>query len=135
MDAVDRLSTPTAGATGPRSSRRLPDNIVWDIATVAAMVEIYCRDKHQADRDLCPDCAALLAYALLRLEKCPYGADKTTCRVCPTHCYRPAQRALMAGVMRYAGPRMLWRHPWLALRHLWIERRGAPRRKPANRLK
>jgi len=29
-------------------------------------------------------------------------------------------------VMRYAGPRMLWRHPILAVRHLIDGRRPAP---------
>jgi len=33
----------------------------------------------------------------------------------------------MREVMRYAGPRMLWRHPWLALAHLLVDgRRPAP---------
>jgi len=32
----------------------------------------------------------------------------------------------MKNVMRYAGPRMLVRHPALALRHLWMERKGPP---------
>jgi len=42
---------------------------------------------------------------------------KPTCARCPVHCYRPAMRTEVQQVMRYAGPRMLWRHPWLALRH------------------
>jgi hypothetical protein len=39
----------------------------------------------------------------------------------------------MKDVMRYAGPRMLWRHPLLAIRHLWIERQGAPPWPPRRR--
>ena len=31
----------------------------------------------------------------------------------------------MKVVMRYAGPRMLWRHPVLAIRHLWLDQQGA----------
>ena len=109
---------------GPRS---LPPNIVKDAKTVAAMVRIYCRDKHGSARGaLCPACADLLDYADERLEKCPFGDEKTTCRDCPIHCYRPAERTAMKDVMRYAGPRMLWQHPLLAIRHLWMERKGAP---------
>jgi len=105
----------------------LPPNIVTDAKTVAAMVRIYCRDKHP-DRagTLCAVCADLLAYADDRLAKCPFGDEKTTCRDCPIHCYRPAERTAMKDVMRYAGPRMLWEHPILAIRHLWMERKGAP---------
>ena len=108
-------------------ARPIPANIVKDARTVAAMVRIYCRDKHGAARgSLCPACADLLDYADDRLEKCPFGEEKTTCRDCPIHCYRPAERTAMKDVMRYAGPRMLWKHPLLAIRHLWMERKGAP---------
>jgi hypothetical protein len=107
----------------------LPRNLLLDQRTVAAMVRIYCADKHAAeDGNPCPECSALLEYAYARLAKCPYGAEKTTCRECPIHCYRPAERTAMKDVMRHAGPRMLWRHPLLALRHLWIERKGTPQR-------
>ena len=106
---------------------RLPRNIVLDARTVRAMVRIHCHGRHDAARgELCPTCEALAAYADQRLAKCPFGSEKTTCRECPIHCYRPAERAAMKAVMHDAGPRMLWSHPWLALRHLWLERKGAP---------
>jgi hypothetical protein len=35
-------------------------------------------------------------------------------------------------IMKWSGPRMLWHHPWLALRHLLDSRRKAPRL-PSNR--
>jgi Nitrous oxide-stimulated promoter len=105
----------------------LPPNIVLDERTVAGMVHIYCEQRHGSPRGtLCPSCGDLLAYARVRLAKCPFGPDKTTCRECPIHCYRPAQRAAMKTVMRDAGPRMLWRHPLLAIRHLWLDRKGPP---------
>jgi hypothetical protein len=65
-----------------------------------------------------PECAELLAYARLRLEKCRYGADKPTCANCDTHCYKPAMRDQVRIVMRYSGPRMLKLHPVLAVAHL-----------------
>jgi hypothetical protein len=105
----------------------VPPNIATDAKTVRAMVHIYCHDLHgQARGRLCAGCAALAEYADYRLARCPFGATKTTCRECPIHCYRPAERAEMKRVMRHAGPRMLWRHPVLTVRHLWLERQGPP---------
>lgn len=105
----------------------LPPNIERDLRTVSAMVHVYCGHRHGSARGaLCARCRALLEYAEARLAVCPFGEEKTTCRECPIHCYRPAERAEMKVVMRDAGPRMLWRHPFLAMRHLWLERRGAP---------
>lgn len=105
----------------------VPGNIRRDAKTVAAMVRIYCAGTHGRVAGVpCEACAALLAYADDRLAKCPFGEEKTTCRDCPIHCYRPRDRTAMKDVMRYAGPRMLWRHPILAVRHLWLERQGAP---------
>jgi hypothetical protein len=119
--------------TGP-TVPPLPSNIVADKKTLAAMVRIYCRDKHRsAAGTLCAACGDLLAYADDRLAKCPFGEEKTTCRDCPIHCYRPVERTAMKEVMRYAGPRMLWEHPLLALRHLWMERKGAPPWPPPGR--
>jgi hypothetical protein len=110
----------------------LPPNIRRDQKTVAAMLEIYCVDHHGArSRGLCPDCAALLSYARARLACCPFGAEKTTCRECPIHCYRADERAAMRNVMRYAGPRMLGRYPLLALRHLWLDHKPPPQRPAA----
>ena len=112
----------------------LPRNIRRDLQTVAAMVHLYCEQTHASARGaLCEPCGALLAYAEARLAVCPFGEEKTTCRECPVHCYRPAERAEMKVVMREAGPRMLWRHPLLAIRHLWIERQGPPPWPPKKR--
>ena len=71
-----------------------------------------------ATGQLCADCEALRDYARQRLEKCPFQAGKTTCAKCPIHCYQPEQRESIRAVMRYAGPRMLLRHPILTLCHL-----------------
>jgi len=87
--------------------------------TLTAMVRVYCHGHHETSGDhLCPDCKSLLDYALQRLEHCPYQAAKPTCAHCPIHCYRPTEREQIRAVMRYAGPRMLLRHPLLAVAHL-----------------
>lgn len=82
------------------------------------MVRIACRDTHATEYGLCERCQGLLGYALERLDQCPFQADKPTCARCPIHCYRPSRREEIRAVMRYAGPRMMWRHPLLALSHL-----------------
>ena len=61
---------------------------------VAQMVRIYCRQKEK-HTDLCPDCKELLQYAHARLSHCPFGEKKTTCRLCPVHCYKPDRRKKM----------------------------------------
>lgn len=88
---------------------------------VEQMIRLYCRHK-EGNQELCPSCQALLGYCCQRLDHCPRWDEKTTCRQCPVHCYRPDMRERIAEVMRWSGPRMLLYHPVEALRHLWRER-------------
>ncbi len=111
MNDVEFQLPPTIAA-----SRRL----VREWKTVAAMVRCYCRDHHASAADFCPECAGLLEYATVRLDRCRFGAEKPTCANCPVHCYQRDRRDQMKIVMRYAGPRMFWQHPILSLRH-WLD--------------
>ena len=77
------------------------------------------RAHHPAGRPLCDECRQLHEYAMARLDRCPFGAGKTTCARCTVHCYKPQMRERIGAAMRYAGPRMLLRHPILALLHQW----------------
>ncbi|NOZ49164.1 MAG: nitrous oxide-stimulated promoter family protein [Chloroflexi bacterium] len=86
--------------------------------TIAVMMHIYCHDHHGSKDALCSECQELQDYAFARLEKCPFQEDKTTCANCPIHCYQQEMRERTRKVMRYAGPRMLRRHPLLAILHL-----------------
>ena len=87
--------------------------------TLAAMLEIYCRQKHKTtSKGLCAGCRELGEYAEQRLEKCPFGASKGACSKCEIHCYKPEMRKRIQDVMRYSGPRMLKKHPVMAARHL-----------------
>jgi hypothetical protein len=95
--------------------------------TVRAMVEMYCQ-HHHGGGSVCPDCHQLLVYVRRRLDKCPFGIDKPTCVKCPIHCYRATERERIREIMRWAGPRMLSRHPVLALWHLMRDRRDPPPR-------
>jgi hypothetical protein len=93
--------------------------------TVRAMLDLYCQGLHSKVEGPCAPCAELGRYADARLQHCPYGETKPTCATCPIHCYRSDRRQEMKAVMRYAGPRMLLRHPILALRHR-MDGRAAP---------
>ena len=98
----------------------MPSRIKQEKQTVERMVRLYCRKK-EGNKQLCPRCEELLGYAHIRLSRCPFGENKSTCRQCSIHCYKPEMKERMREVMRYAGPRMLLYHPVAALRHLWQE--------------
>ncbi|MDQ7095249.1 nitrous oxide-stimulated promoter family protein [Desulfosporosinus sp. PR] len=86
--------------------------------TVRAMLRLYCKDQHHTGKGLCQECQDLENYALARLAHCKFGEQKPTCGKCPVHCYKPDMRQRMLEVMRYAGPKMVFSHPAMALRHL-----------------
>ena len=96
--------------------------------TMHAMILMYCQDHHGADEELCPECDALHTYAMARLDRCPFAEKKPACANCPVHCYKPDMREKVRHVMRYSGPRMLKRHPVLAILHLLDGLRKAPER-------
>ncbi len=114
-----------------RNEGRLPPRLRREARTVEAMIHLYCRGNHGSSESLCPECARLLDYAQQRLRACPFQAGKTTCARCAVHCYRPAMREGIRAVMRYAGPRMIVRHPLLTLCHLWDGLRREPANAPA----
>lgn len=88
-----------------------------EIQTVSLMIKIYCRGNH-GGQELCPDCRRLLDYAVNRSENCPFMETKTFCSNCKVHCYKPEMRERIRRVMRYSGPRMIFYHPAMAVRHV-----------------
>lgn len=92
------------------------------------MIGMYCRAHHDTSgAELCDDCRTLHEYAMVRIDKCPFCPEKPTCANCPVHCYRPDPREHMRTVMRYSGPHMLLRHPYLAVMHVLDGRRRVER--------
>lgn len=87
-------------------------------ATVSEMIALYCRKQHQMKKGLCEDCARLNAYARFRSDKCPFMETKTFCSNCRVHCYKTEMREQIRMVMRFAGPRMIFTHPVMAVRHV-----------------
>lgn len=86
-------------------------------ALVSRMIALYCKKNH-GGKSLCPDCAALDAYARQRSDRCPFMETKTFCSNCHVHCYKPEMRERIRAVMRFSGPRMILYHPLLAVRHV-----------------
>lgn len=83
------------------------------------MIHIYCKAHHEKkDRCLCAECEELNNYALQKLSVCPFGEKKPTCQKCSIHCYKTQMKAQMKIIMRFAGPKMIFKHPKLALIHL-----------------
>lgn len=90
-----------------------------EVKQIPLMIRIYCHGNHKTKgKTICPECEKLTDYALFRLDKCPFKEDKQFCSFCRIHCYKPEYREEIRAVMKYAGPRMLFRHPIFALKHV-----------------
>jgi hypothetical protein len=98
-----------------------------DTRVVAGLAQIYCEGHHAAaervrlESDaatlgvygrriprLCPECAEHVRYAEARRAYCPKD-PKPFCAHCDTHCYKPAEAEWQRQMMRWAGPRSLFR--------------------------
>ncbi len=99
--------------------------LFYERQTIRAMVQMYCQGQRHScvAGGCCGSCVDLLNYAYERLERCVFQECKPVCSQCPIQCYRPEQRVQITAVMRYSGPRMLLRHPLIAIRHLVNERK------------
>ena len=93
---------------------------------VSLMISLYCRKKHGC-KTLCPECAALDDYARSRSDHCPFMETKTFCSNCRVHCYQKDMREKIREVMRFSGPRMIFYHPVMAIRHVAESRKEKKR--------
>lgn len=116
----------TETRTRPGRDRPTSPRLLRELRTIEVMTAIYCRGHHAAPAAPCAECRSLVDYAAKRLAVCPFGEEKPVCAKCQIHCYGPAMRERVRDVMRYAGPRMTFSHPWLALFHVLDKRRVAP---------
>lgn len=100
---------------------------------ISQMIAIYCNGNHREGdgRDghkpsckaycgeaICEECLKMDDYAVERTQMCRNMSTKTNCEECENHCYVPEMRRQIRAVMRYAGPRMIYKHPISAIRHL-----------------
>lgn len=109
----------------PRTPEQTEKKRQKEKAMVKDMIVLYCKKNHKHEHEheynqdgLCPECQALLDYAWMRSDKCPFMETKTFCSNCKVHCYKPDMRTKIQDVMRFAGPRMLFVHPIAAIHHV-----------------
>lgn len=104
------------------AARRTREKLV-----VSQMIAISCAGHHPAStrtetahcgEAVCPACSELDRFAVARTQRCRKMDTKTSCKECEHHCYSPRMQQQIREVMRYAGPRMLYRHPVSAIRHM-----------------
>jgi len=110
-----------------RRSTSDPVEIQKDTDKLARFLSMYCKAHHGhrlrkpfrfdyrklpakvlADVNLCDECTRLLRHAVVKRVLCPLD-PKPRCRHCPDHCYRPLYRDQMSTVMKYSGPRSLFK--------------------------
>lgn len=85
--------------------------------TINKMVKMYCSAMHNSNKNLCFDCQELLDYAFQKIDKCLFGIEKPACSECTVHCYAKTNREKVRIIMRYAGPRMMYKYPYLGIMH------------------
>lgn len=98
--------------------KTVEDKRVREKQLVSQMIALYCRKNHKYKKDLCNDCKSFKEYAEMRIDKCPFMETKTFCSNCKVHCYKPQMREQIRAVMRFSGPRMIFYHPIIAVRHV-----------------
>ncbi len=91
--------------------------------TVGIMVKMYCKHNHKKNELLCSHCTELSEFAQERITRCVFQGDKPVCSECQIHCYHLDMRNKIKAVMRFAGPKIIFRHPILGIRHLIDKRR------------
>lgn len=79
---------------------------------VMEMIDLYY--KHHIDEY--DD--KFIEYVNARITHCPRMKEKTFCSKCPVHCYREDMRKQIKKVMKYSGPRMIFHHPLLVIKHI-----------------
>lgn len=119
----------SASARGQTSMSTITRRVRREQKTVDAMLLMSCRARHGSRDGLCIDCRELMEYSHKRLERCPLIEHKPTCAKCTIHCYDKRHRDLMRSVMKHFGPRMLVRHPLLAVLHMLDGLRRPPDRR------
>ena len=95
-----------------------PSIITREKKAAEFMVQIYCKAKHKTKNNICLECDEFKNYAKERIENCPYQAKKPACGVCELSCYPPKEKEKAHKVFTYSGPRMFFKHPIVAIRHI-----------------
>lgn len=97
--------------------------------TIEVMIKMYCKHHHGLQSDLCENCKPVLTYALQKIDKCVFGYQKPVCNKCTIHCYAKEMLNKVKEIMRFSGPRIMFRNPYLGIMH-FIDKRKYTNTKP-----
>ena len=101
-----------------------------DRRTLEAIGRIYCSAHHGGPKDeagLCPSCRETVESTFARAAACPFGHEDN-CQDCTVHCQRGEARERIRAMMRYAAPRMTFRHPLMTFDYLRKKTQASRRR-------
>jgi len=93
--------------------------IAREYEIIKAMMGIYCRKVHGRQPSICDNCRELLDYSEKKLRLCRFFEKKPRCRDCPAPCFAQPQKNHIREIMKFAGPRLPFHHPWLAFHYFW----------------
>lgn len=89
---------------------------------VSLMINLYCKKHHNASNPPCNSCNDLIVYSHKKIKNCPIIKANTSCANCNIKCYNQAMQDKIKKVMRYSGPRMIFYHPIVTLKHLFYSK-------------
>lgn len=96
------------------------DKIEYEIEVINKMIDIFYKNKNHKEEYTNTEIDQLKDYCSSKIYNCPVILEKTFCSSCKIHCYDKDQRDLIKKVMKYSGPRMLFYHPVLLIKHLLL---------------
>jgi len=86
--------------------------------TLEIMAMLYCKRVHKTPKPMCDRCREVYEYSVLRISSCPRKSYRGVCKGCTIHCFKDEYREEIKKIMRYSGPRLLFKHPLLAIAHV-----------------
>lgn len=84
---------------------------------VSKMIDMYCKGHNHSVVTPCGECQDLKDYVYGKIEACPFVEKKIFCSSCKIHCYNTEMKNNIKDVMRYSGPRIVFYHPILCIKH------------------
>ncbi len=101
-----------------RKPPEIKNNIPKEKTNIRKTFGIYCHKHHNTSGDkLCPQCTALLATVMTKMNRCPYGITKPVCDRCDRPCFGAKQTRDFMEIMNSTQKSMFLRHPVMAFKH------------------
>ncbi|MFA6851285.1 MAG: nitrous oxide-stimulated promoter family protein [Selenomonadaceae bacterium] len=96
----------------------IKNNVPKEKNNIRKTFGVYCHSHHKTPSDkLCPKCTALLATAMTKMNRCPYGITKPICERCEIPCFGIKQTKEFREIMSSAQKRMFFKHPVMTIKH------------------